>query len=293
MDDILPLLRERLAALELDIRRSEAHIRMQLTPKKAAEIQKQWKKETGKGLSIPTPFDEKNKKAAVDEAIESLFEDEVKRAAIHKWITLFENRHSRFGLKREMGIYQEGIGDIKTQHRALERQVNGYMGFPAQEIRQIQTLEGDLSDREMEQLQAGEIGITRADLYQVQQKAAIRIRSVWNWSVTIPNHQTAETIIMNYSGQNVWHGGSIYLPPGQNPLEIEKLLIEILETIDIIDEPWVMYAGFNDWAAEYWVYYLVPFAERNTVKNQVHNAIWQEFNRHGIKPMLKKFHNVS
>ena len=27
-----------------------------------------------------------------------------------------------------------------------------------------------------------------------------RICSVWNWSVTIPNHQAAETIIMNYSG---------------------------------------------------------------------------------------------
>jgi branched-chain amino acid transport system substrate-binding protein len=120
-----------------------------------------------------------------------------------------------------------------------------------------------------------------------------RIRSVWNWSVTIPNHQAAETIILNYSGQDVWQGDSIYLPPGQNPAEIEKLLTEILERVDIIKEPWVMYAGFNDWAADYWVYYLVPFSERNNVKNEVQNAIWHEFNRRGIKPMLKKFHNVS
>ena len=35
---------------------------------KAAEIQKQWKEETGKILSIPTPPDEKNKKAAQDKA---------------------------------------------------------------------------------------------------------------------------------------------------------------------------------------------------------------------------------
>jgi small-conductance mechanosensitive channel/predicted nucleic acid-binding Zn-ribbon protein len=418
MAEILPLLREKLAALELDIRRSEAHIRMQLTPKKAAEIQKQWEKETGKILSIPTPFDEKNKKAAIDEAIERLFEKEVKRNAIQKWIALFENRHSRFGLQSEMGIYQGEIGDIKVRHKALERQVNGYIGFPAQDIRQIQALEGDLSDHEMERLQLGEIGITRADSFQVQQKAAIlavgkffaiiliaffliraieiflwrrlenkagqaiphlvrgmvafiiytvaffmivafvfgktitgllatsgvlamviglaiqmnisnifsglainlerpfkigdlvridghlgrvenmnwrttRIRSVWNWSVTIPNHQTAETVIMNYSGQNVWQGGSVYLPPGQNPGEMERLLTEILERFDIITEPWVIYAGFNDWAADYWVYYLVPFAERNTIKNKVHSAIWQEFNQRGIKPMLKKYHNVS
>ena len=416
--ELLPLYREKLAALELEIRRSEAHIRMQLAPKKAAEIQKQWKKETGRTLSIPTPFDEKNKKAAVDGAIESLFENEVKRAAIQKWIGLFENRHSRFGLQSEMGIYQGEIGDIKSLHKVLERQVNGYIGFPAQDIRQIQALEGDLSDREMERLQLGEIGITQADHFQVQQKAAIlavgkffailliaffliraieiflwrrlekkagqsipnlvrgmvafiiytvaffmivafvfgktitgllatsgvlamviglaiqmnisnifsglainlerpfkigdlvridghlgrvenmnwrttRIRSVWNWAVTIPNHQAAETVIMNYSGQNAWQGGSIYLPPEQNPGEMEKLLTEILQRFDIIEEPWVMYAGFNDWAADYWVYYLVPFAERNSVKNEVHNAIWQEFNRRGIKPMLKKFHNVS
>jgi len=417
MKEIQPLMREKLAALELDIRRSEAYIRMQLTPKKAAEIQEQWKKETGKTLSIPTPFDEKNKKAAVDGAIESLFENEVRRAVLQKWIALFENRQSRFGLQSEMGIYQVEIGVINAQHKALERQVNSYVGFPEQDIRQIQTLEGDLSDHEMERLQLGEIGITRADHFRVQQKAAImavgkffailliafflirgieiflwrrlekkagqsipnlvrgmvafiiytvaffmivafvfgktitgllatsgvlamviglaiqmnisnifsglainlerpfkigdlvridghlgkvenmnwrttRIRSVWNWSVTIPNHQAAETVIMNYSGQNAWQGGSIYLPPEQNPGEMEKLLTEILQRFDIIEEPWVMYAGFNDWAADYWVYYLVPYAERNSVKNEVHNAIWQEFNRRGIKPMLKKFHNV-
>jgi small-conductance mechanosensitive channel len=391
---------------------------MQLIPKRAEEIQKQWKKETGEVISIPTPFDEKNKKAAVDGAIESLFEKEVKRTALKKWITLFENRHSRFGLQSEMGIYQAEIGDIKAQHQALERQVNAYIGFPAQDIRQVRSLEGDLSDREMEQLRLGQIGITRADHFQVQQKAAVlavgkfiaivliaflliraieiflwrrlekkagqsipnlvrgmvafviytvaffmivafvfgktitgllatsgvlamviglaiqmnisnifsglainlerpfkigdmvkidghlgkvenmtwrttRIRSVWNWSVTIPNHQAAETIIMNYSGQHVWQGGSVYLPPEQNPEEIEKLLTEILERINIVEEPWVMFAGFNDWAADYWVYYLVPFTERNSVKNKVHNAIWQEFDQRGIKPMLKKFHNVS
>jgi small-conductance mechanosensitive channel len=418
IEEILPLMREKLVALELEIRRSEAQLNMQLTPQKAAEIQKQWKKETGKALSIATPFDEKNKKAAVDGAIESLFENEVKRAAMQKWIDLLKIRHSRFGIQSEMGIYQTEIGDIKAQHKALERQVNAYVGFPAQDIRQIQALEGDLSDHEIEQLQHGEIGITRADHFQVQQKVAImavgkffailliaffliraieillwrrlekkagqsipnlvrgmtafviytvaffmivafvfgktltgllatsgvlamviglaiqmnisnifsglainlerpfkigdmvkidghlgkvenmnwrttRIRSVWNWSVTIPNHQAAETIIMNYSDQNVWQGDSIYLPPGQNPAEIEKLLTEILERIDIIKEPWVMYAGFNDWAADYWVYYLIPFTERSSVKNKVHNAIWQEFNRRGIKPMLKKFHNVS
>ena len=354
----------------------------------------------------------------MDRAIESLFENEVKRTALQKWITLIENRHSRFGLQSEMGIYQTEIGDIKAQHKAFERQVNAYTGFPVQDIRQIQALEDDLSDHEMEQLQLGEIGITRADHFQVQQKAAIlavgkffailliafflihtieiflwrrlekkagqsipnlvrgmvafiiytvaffmivafvfgktitgllatsgvlamviglaiqmnisnifsglainlerpfkigdmvkidghlgkvenmnwrttRIRSAWNWSVTIPNHQAAETIIMNYSGQNVWQGGSVYLPPGQNPAEIEKLLTEILERIDIIIEPWVMYAGFNEWAADYWVYYLIPFAERNSVRNEIHNAIWQEFKRRGIEPMLKKFHNVS
>jgi len=418
MEEILPLIREKLAALELEIRRSEAHIRMRLAPKKAAEIQKQWKKETGKTLSIPTPFDEKNKKAAVDKAIESLFEIEVKRAAMKKWISLFENRHSRFGLQSEMAIYQGEIGDIKARQKTLERQVNAYIGFPAQDIRQIQTLEGDLSDREMKQLQLGEIGITRADHFQVQQRAAVmavgkflailliaffliraieiflwrrlekkagqsipnlvrgmvafiiytvaffmivafvfgktitgllatsgvlamviglaiqmnisnifsglainlerpfkigdmvkvdghvgkvenmtwrttRIRSVWNWSVTIPNHQAAESVIVNYSGQHVWQGGSVYLEPGQNPAEMEKLLNEILVRFDAVKEPWVMYAGFNDWAADYWVYYLVSYTERNSVRKEVHNAIWQEFSQRGIKPMLKKFHNVS
>jgi small-conductance mechanosensitive channel len=119
-----------------------------------------------------------------------------------------------------------------------------------------------------------------------------RIRSSYNWVVTIPNHQAAEVITLNYSDQDVWHGDSIYLPPGENPEEIEKLLIETLERIDIIKESWVMYAGLNDWAADYWVYYLIPYSKRNSVRHKVQHAIWQEFNRRGIKPMLKKFHNV-
>ena len=119
-----------------------------------------------------------------------------------------------------------------------------------------------------------------------------RIRSGSKWAVTIPNHQAAEVITMNYSDQDVWHGGSIYLSPDQNPEEIENLLIEILEGIDTVKEPWVMYAGPNDWAADYWVYYLIPYAQRNSVRHKVHQAIWKEFNRRGIKPMLKKFHNV-
>jgi small-conductance mechanosensitive channel len=416
VEAILPLLREKLTALELEIRRSEAHLGMQLLPRKAAEIQKQWEKETGKILSISTPFDEKNKKAGVDAATERIFEDEVKRTAAKKWIALLENRYSRFGIQSEMGIYQGENANIKAQRKARQRQVNGYIGFPAQGIRQIQAVEGDLSAQEMERLQLGEIGITRADRFQVQQKAAIwavgkflailliafflnhvieiflwrrlekkagqsipnlvrgmaafiiytiaffmivafvfgkpltgllatsgvlamvvglaiqmnisnifsglainlerpfrigdivkidghlgtvenmtwratRIRSSYNWAVTIPNHQAAETIILNYSDQDVWYGDSIYLPPGQNPEEIEKLLIENLERIDIIKEPWVMYAGLNDWAAEYWVYYLIPFSKRNSVKHKVQHAIWKEFNRRGIKPMLKKFHN--
>ena len=295
--------------------------------------------------------------------------------------------------------------------------MNGYIGFPAQDIPQIQALAGDLSAQEMERLQLGEIGITRADRFQVQQRAAIwavgkflailliafflnhvieiflwrrlekkagqsipnlvrgmaafiiytiaffmivafvfgqtlvgllatsgvlamvvglaiqmnisnifsglainlerpfkigdivkidghlgtvenmtwrttRIRSSYNWAVTIPNHQAAEVITLNYSDQDVWHGDSIYLPPGENPEEIEKLLIETLERIDIIKESWVMFAGLNDWAADYWVYYLIPYSKRNSVRHKVQHAIWQEFNRRGIKPMLKKFHNV-
>ena len=90
---------------------------------------------------------------------------------------------------------------------------------------------------------------------------------------SIPSHQVAETIIMKYSGRHDWQGGSSYLPPAQNPEKIEKLLTEILERIDIIEQPWVMFAGFNDWAADYRLNYLVPFSEGNGVKSQVHCAI--------------------
>jgi hypothetical protein len=336
-----------LAALELEIRRSEAHINMQLIPKKAAEIQKQWEKETGKILSIATPFDEKNKKAGVDAAIDSLFENEVKRTAIQKWITLYENRHSRFGIQSEMGIYQGENGNIKAQHKALERQVNGYIGFPAPEIRQIQALEGDLSAHEMEQLQLGKIGITRADHFKVQQKAAIwavgkflailliaflliHVIEILLWrrmekkaGQSIPNLVRGMVAFIIYtiaffmivafvfgktltgllatSGvlamviglaiqmniSNIFSGLAINL---ERPFKIGDI-VKIdghLGKVENMNWRTTRIRSVWNWSVT------IPNhqAAETIILNYSDQDVWQEFNRRGIQPMLKQFHNV-
>ena len=85
--------------------------------------------------------------------------------ALNQWIEHFDGKF----LKK---IWESEVL-FQNWYKKEYHDKNRYVGFPARDIRQIQTLEGDLSDREMEQLRLGQIGITRADLFQAQQKATI------------------------------------------------------------------------------------------------------------------------
>ena len=171
---IVPSLSLRVEALVKEHARREAMIRMQLLPKQADEILKKLIKSGGQTLSVPAHLEEKDKQKVVDQAVEALFETEVKQRAAEKWITLFENRASRFGINSEMGIYQSENGSIDALHKSYQRQVFQYIGYPSAGIKQIQDVEGGvLGAKEIQQLQLGKVGLIRADRLKVQQKAAI------------------------------------------------------------------------------------------------------------------------
>ncbi|KOR30152.1 hypothetical protein TI05_14400, partial [Achromatium sp. WMS3] len=68
------------------------------------------------------------------------------------------------------------------------------------------------------------------------------------------------------------------------PAEMEALFTEVVNSNETVTTaPWVMYVGFNEWAAEYWVYYLIPYAKRFGVLNDVHTKIRDELTKRGIQ----------
>ncbi|MGN7611416.1 mechanosensitive ion channel domain-containing protein [Magnetococcales bacterium HHB-1] len=121
-----------------------------------------------------------------------------------------------------------------------------------------------------------------------------RILTMTQELVTVPNSQAAESTIVNYTKPNeyYWKGFSVYLTQEHQPEEIEKLLYECLDKVDHIKTPWVMFLGFNDWAADYQVWFHIPYSKRWAVPNQIWITIWKAFKERGITPKFKQFHNI-
>ncbi|KOR29564.1 hypothetical protein TI03_02010 [Achromatium sp. WMS1] len=423
VEDLLKAMQTWTSTLKAEKARQETRLRMQLLPEKAAEIQKHWEQETGKSIAIPVPFDTTKRQELLDIAINALFATEVELAAAQKWTTLFKARHSNFGIQSELAMYQGENGNITAQQKSVQRQLYGYLGFPAANIQQIQVVEGTLTPRETNRLQLGDVGVIRADRFKVQQNAAFwaigkfiiilgiavllnqgiehfvwrrmekqaqrsiphlvrgmvsfiiytvalfmivafvfgqtltgllatsgvlamviglavqmnisnifsglainlerpfqigdtvklngiegrieniswrstSIRSTMGNLVIIPNHTAAESITTNYIGTEatqgrVWGGFSVFLSGEEDPKEMETILKNAVSSNDTVTtDPWVMYVGFNEWAAEYWVYYSIPYAQRFVVLNDVQIKIHSELAKRNIKPQFKDVHNV-
>ncbi|MBF0369376.1 MAG: mechanosensitive ion channel [Magnetococcales bacterium] len=121
-----------------------------------------------------------------------------------------------------------------------------------------------------------------------------RILTMCQELVTVPNNIAAESVVMNYSqpDENYWKGFNVYLPQEADPDEMEALFYAAMKDIDAIKTPWVMFMGFNEWAAEYMVWFMIPYSKRWGVPNQLWKNIWEAFRVKGIKPVFKQFHHM-
>ncbi|KOR30153.1 hypothetical protein TI05_14405, partial [Achromatium sp. WMS3] len=414
VEELLKAMQDWTTTIKQEKSLQETRLRMQLLPDKAAEIQRNWEQETGRSIAIPVPFESTKRQQLLDSAINALFATEIKLAAAQKWVDLFKARHSRFGIQSELSVYQGENGNIKAQQKSIQRQLYGYLGFPAATIQEIQAVEGALTPKDIKHLEIGDIGGIRVDRSRIQRKAALwaigkfiiilaiaillvegieifiwrriekqaqrqiphlvrgmvsfiiytvalfmivafvfgqtltgllatsgvlamviglavqmnisnifsglainlerpfqigdnvklngingkieniswrstSIRDTMGNLVIIPNHTAAESITTNYTGTEankgeVWGGFSVFLSGKEDPAEMEALFTEVVNSNETVTTaPWVMYVGFNEWAAEYWVYYLIPYAKRFGVLNDVHTKIRDELTKRGIQ----------
>lgn len=114
--------------------------------------------------------------------------------------------------------------------------------------------------------------------------------TVWDYIHTIPNHAVAEAKILNYHDPDdrIWTGATLHLPTDLDPKKVEPLLSKALSRIDGGLKPWVMFAGFSDWSAQYWVYLLVHgYDKKYPYLGKVWDEVWKELEANDIAPVLR------
>ncbi|MCP4686781.1 MAG: mechanosensitive ion channel, partial [Desulfobacterales bacterium] len=117
-----------------------------------------------------------------------------------------------------------------------------------------------------------------------------RIETSFENVISIPNSSASETIVENYyyPENKYWEGFTVHIDPIHAPARVEKLLHDaVLSTRDVL-EPWVLFAGVNEWTAMYWVYFSAEdYANRWTYRRNVWKNVWVHLNNAGIEFAIK------
>ncbi len=117
-----------------------------------------------------------------------------------------------------------------------------------------------------------------------------RIQTSFENVISIPNSAASETIVENYYfPENLyWEGFTVHIDPIHPPARVEKLLHDaVLSTTDVL-EPWVLFAGVNEWSAIYWVYFSAEeYGSRWEYRRDVWKNVWVHLNNAGIDFAIK------
>lgn len=119
-----------------------------------------------------------------------------------------------------------------------------------------------------------------------------RLETRYGNIISLPNSMASETQVHNYSypDETYWEGFTIHVAPEHVPEQVEKILTHAVLSVKDVLEPWVLFAGISDWAADYWVYYHVKdYRKKNSYKNAVWKRVWTHLHNHGIGPVINPF----
>lgn len=114
--------------------------------------------------------------------------------------------------------------------------------------------------------------------------------------VTIPNNTILGTSIQNYSSRkNVRLSHSVYVDPSHSPEKVKKVILEaLLATDGILKEsadvaPTVMFAGVNEWAAEYRAYFCPKdYFNSSSAMESMWEQILLYMNNASIQPAIRR-----
>ncbi len=118
-----------------------------------------------------------------------------------------------------------------------------------------------------------------------------RLSNPTGTDMVMPNSTLLGSQIENFNStqKNIWFWPSIYVDPRYPPEYINKLLSDAMSSVKVVVDVWPMFAGVNEWAAEYWPCFSIKkYSERWDALPNVWNQIWIHFNRAGVQFAVRR-----
>ncbi len=135
-----------------------------------------------------------------------------------------------------------------------------------------------------------EIGKIKGEVIDITWRTT-RIQETEGNIISIPNSTAAESISKNYNYPNdtFWHGFTVYIDPVHDPKVVRETLVEAVKESEGVIAPWVIFAGLNEWAAKYQVYFqLKHYSVRNVYGEGVWENVWKRLKNAGIKQAVRR-----
>lgn len=112
--------------------------------------------------------------------------------------------------------------------------------------------------------------------------------------LSIPNSVAAESTIHNYDypDDTFWLRFIVHVHPSHHPERVRKIIRDAVLSTEVVlktPEPFIIFRGLSDWAADYLVYFVVrDYAWRLLHEEAVWLRIWIHLNRAGIAPAIQR-----
>lgn len=112
--------------------------------------------------------------------------------------------------------------------------------------------------------------------------------------LSIPNSVASESTIHNYDypDDTFWLRFIVHVHPAHPPQRVQKIIRDAVISTEVVlktPDPFIIFRGLSDWAADYMVYFAVrDYAWRLLHEEAVWTRIWVHLNRAGIAPAIQR-----
>jgi small-conductance mechanosensitive channel/CRP-like cAMP-binding protein len=132
------------------------------------------------------------------------------------------------------------------------------------------------------------LGEREGEVQQVSWRA-VRLRTFFGDSLTIPNNEAARHSILNFSQPKQPHSrvvtiGVNYQTPPNKVISVVDNLLEQIPQVVRPPAPLIRIVGYHDFTIQYELrYFLNDYADYRLVEGEIYRLIWYHFRRHGIE----------
>jgi small-conductance mechanosensitive channel/CRP-like cAMP-binding protein len=117
---------------------------------------------------------------------------------------------------------------------------------------------------------------------------AMRLRTWYGDTLTIPNNEAARQSILNFSQPRQPHSRSVtigvnYQTPPSKVITVLAHLLEQIPQVPSQPPPVIRVIGYHDFSIQYEIrYFLQEYSEYRAIEGEIFRLIWYHFRRHGI-----------